>query len=866
MKQPIENIPAFQPPLLETLTQRLEPLGFFLTAHLLRGVLFHCPESDTAIMVDHRVCDRHYPYSYTEYTKEQNSLMHQHASLFRIIVDDEDELEHEWSLLQGYLNRNFSEDEIRAGGNRALSEVDPTLPEAYFEQAFIECYGREALDRVSRELPIIDIKGQTRWVDYYLQRSEGSDIAIEKNGETYHHPIITGKTQYQRQLVKQNSLVAYGVKVFRWSLEGMRFLENFHEELKCFLGPAEHFELAQKVCVSREFALLSHQINQLDAMRQARVEGKNAFLVVLPTGTGKTEVLIADLAEQYHAGSANKSLVMVPSKQLKLDHIQKFAQRLADHGIHHLQVGEGLENDIVVQTYSMMSRLFTRLPSDLFDYLAVDEAHHATAPTVKKVIQHFRPQTLIGLTATDKRLDAQKLEDIFGSYETDLSLVEAIKQGLLSPIKAFRLHSNLDFSEIRFNGKDYLSTDLQKYVIVPSRDQLVVDTLLKYFVYTELDRKQGIIFCVSVKHAESLAKLMKQHSISAMAVSGKDNKSAAYIQDYQDGKIQFLTTCSLLNEGWDSPHTSVIVMARPTMSRVLYTQQLGRGTRRFPGKEALYVIDVVDNYGASAGINKMPWSIHALLGIPNYRPWSAVLETQQPLASSEELILSGLYEQERLLEKINIFTFESEYPDHISDEQLARELFVSTGTVTSWVKKGKITPAVSVPLGRRAVNYYAPEQIEQIRQELGLKKHDDTTLYEDFWAFVKEGNYTFSYKIVMMLSFFEVMDHNGECNLDELLSHYTAFYQNRLDKGLAVDRSKCPYQEQDFLATPALMKTSLLQNPFEKFERKRFMYHCKDLNHIAFSSVLWSRIGHHDEIQALKAHYQGELERYYEQV
>lgn len=866
MKQPLENSPAFPPRLLEILTQRLQSLGFSIKRPLLRGLLFHQPGTDTAIMVDHGSCDRNHPYSYTEYTKEQNGLMHRHVRLFRMLIDDQDELEHEWKLLQTYLNRDFSEDEIRAGGNRALSEIDPTLPEAHFEQAFIECYGREALDCVVREHPMIDVHGQTRWIDYYVRRADGRDVAIEKNGETYHHPIITGKLQYRRQLVKQNSLAAYGVKVFRWSLEGMRFVENFHEELKRFLGSAESFELAQKISVSRSFKLLDHQVNQLEAMRQARAEGKNAFLVVLPTGTGKTEVLIADLVEQYHAGSAKKGLVMVPSKQLKQDHIQKISKRLGDHGLHAWQVGEGLDNDLVVQTYSMMSRLFTHLPADQFDYLAVDEAHHATAPTVKKVIQHFQLKTLVGLTATDQRLDAQKLEDIFGSYETDLSLVEAIKQGLLSPINAFRLHSNLDFSEIRFNGKDYLSTDLQRHVIVPSRDQLVVDTLLKYFVDTELDRKQGIIFCVSVKHAESLAKRMKQHKISVMPVSGKDNKSASYIQDYQDGKIQFLTTCSLLNEGWDSPQTSVIVMARPTMSKVLYTQQLGRGTRKFPGKEALYVIDVVDNYGAAAGINKAPWSIHALLGIPEYRPWGSVLEGERPASNSEEVILAGLYEQERLLEKVNIFTFESEYPDHISDEQLARELFVSTGTVTNWVKQGKVTPAVRVPLGRRTIHYYAPEQVEQIRQSLGLKKHDDTTMYDDFWEFVKEGNYTFSYKIVMMLSFLEVMDHNGECNLDELLQGYTSFYQNRLDQGLVVDRAKCPYQDSSYLANPTQMKASLLQNPFEKFERKRFMYHCKDLNHIAFSSVLWSRIGNDEEIQVLKDHYENELRRYYSEL
>jgi len=862
MTPSIENYPGFSPALLKQLQDKFVSRGFNYLGPLLRGVLFSNPEMNLAVMVDHLSCDRTYPYSYTEYTKEQNALMHDYDSLFRLTVDDEYEIEDACVQLDSYLSGQFNEDDIRSGGNRALSEVDPTLPESYFEQAFINCYGREALDRVSREVPMIDINGQTRWIDYFIQRKGKLDVAIEKNGETYHHPIITGKAQYHRQLIKQNSLVSYGVKVYRWTLEGMRFVDNFHDELKKFLGSSEAFELAQKINISRDFELLTHQVNQIDALDNARASGKNAFLVVLPTGTGKTEVLIADLAAQHKLGLANKSLIIVPSKQLKIDHIQKFKARLGDYDLKYLNVGEDFESDIQVQTYSYMSRHFSKWSLNHFDYLAVDEAHHATAPTVKKVIQHFKPNTLIGLTATDKRLDAQKLEDVFGSYEADLSLVDAISQGLLAPIKAFRLHSNLDFSEIRFNGKDYLATDLQKYVIVPSRDQLVVDTLLKYFVDSQLERKQGIVFCVSVKHAESLAKLMKKHKISAMAVSGKDAKSPAYIQDYQDGKIQFLTTCSLLSEGWDSPKTSIIVMARPTMSKVLYTQQLGRGTRKYPGKEALYVIDVVDNYGAGSGLNKTPWSTHALLGISDYRPWASVLDANRK-ESYEEIILAGLYEKERLLEKINIFTFESEYPDHISDEQLARELFVSTSTVTKWVKKGKIQPAVSVPLGRRMVNYYAPGQVDKIRKTLELKKHDETTIYDDFWAFVKEADYSFSYKIIMMLSFLEVMDHNGECNLDDLLERYIKFYLDRLNLGLAVDRPKSPYNHKDVLLDKTQMKNSLLQNPFEKFERKRFLYHCKDLNHIAFSPALWRRISDKNELDALKNYYQQDRKEYF---
>jgi superfamily II DNA or RNA helicase len=186
----------------------------------------------------------------------------------------------------------------------------------------------------------------------------------------------------------------------------------------------------------------------------------------------------------------------------------------------------------------------------------VDEAHHSVAPTVQKVIQSFTPRTLIGFTATDQRLDTRSLETVFGSYDTDLGLLDAIRQGLLAPIRAFRIKSNIDLSEVRFNGRDYMASDLQRRVVVPSRDQLIADVLQKYFTGDGLAMKQGLVFCVSVRHAVSMARLLNNHGICAAAVSGQDRRSEKHIQEYQEGKIQFLTTCSLLNEGWDSPQTT----------------------------------------------------------------------------------------------------------------------------------------------------------------------------------------------------------------------------------------------------------------------------------------------------------------------
>ena len=297
------------------------------------------------------------------------------------------------------------------------------------------------------------------------------------------------------------------------------------------------------------------------------------------------------------------------------------------------------------------------------------------------------------------------------------------------------------------------------------------------------------------------------------------------------------------------------------MSKVLYTQQIGRGTRRFAGKEALYVIDVVDNYGYSGSILKQPWSIHALLGISQYKDFADILNPQTSFGN-EEQILALVHEQERTIQEINIFTFEEKYPDHLSDEQLARELFVSTGTVKSWVKRGKITPDVAMPFGRGMLHYYAPDRLDEIRNTLGLSRHDDSTSLKDFNTFLEQGDYSFSYKMIMLLNMINLVDNSGECSLDRLIEAYCDWYRSRLAQDLPVDRARCPYNAEH-LADSRYMRLSLLTNPFEKFERKRFMHYCKDLNRISFSNVLWEQINNPTEQQRIKTLMFTDLQKYY---
>ncbi len=192
MKFPPREYPGFDKDLLQPAENRLLKFGFSPLGSSLRGWLFVNEKTHAAVLLDHGICDGRYPYKYTEYTKEQNSLMHRYSSLFRFTVDNSRELDEADALFASLLLGEFNEDKISVSvGNRELQEIDPTLPEAYFEQAFIDCFGREKLDCVQREFPVIDINGSTRWVDYYIRR-EDFDIAVEKNGESFHHPLIIG--------------------------------------------------------------------------------------------------------------------------------------------------------------------------------------------------------------------------------------------------------------------------------------------------------------------------------------------------------------------------------------------------------------------------------------------------------------------------------------------------------------------------------------------------------------------------------------------------------------------------------------------------------------------------------------------------
>ena len=757
-----------------------------------------------------------YFFEYSKYCEMQNKYMQQNHLLLRYNFEKNEE-----ELIYKINNSiSFSQDNdfLDDGGTFSDSHIDNTPTEAIFENVFIEAYGNESLECLRKEVSISRGDNKNYFIDYVVETKTGN-YAFEENGVSYHHPLIVGKDKYKELLDKQNTIILLGYIVYRFSTDNLHFNDKIIEELKYYLPNKKDFIPKMIYKNERGLVLYKHQSDILNQLDKDRLNNKNTSLIVIPTASGKSEICITDLTKEYIKKNCRRILIMVPSIKVKQDWEKR--------------VG-AIKNYYEVVDVLFYNTVYTKrnnLSQDYYDYIVFDEAHHAQASNCKVTIQYFTPKYLIGLTATDERLDNKNLQEIFGNYDVKLTLKEAIEQGIVTNIRAYRLESNINLKEIRYNGKDYNNVDLERNIIVNSRNELIADTIKKYFEPKENFYKQGIVFCVNKDHCIRVSKALNNVGIKAEAVYGGNNKNDEIFANYEKKKVQILCSCQLISEGWDSPQTELIVMARPTLSKVLYLQQIGRGLRKYPGKECLYLIDVVDNYSSKL----TPWSFNSLFHISQYSPFAGVINNDQ-----DYLSILGLSEYEMSMKEIDIFTFEEKYKDYLSLEQAARELYIGTNTLNKWNKDKKYA-SVYLPMANKQMPYFSSDDIKRIREDRNLKEHTDETILDDFIDFTDDKTFTFSFKLVFLINCFKCADQEGNINLDDLLLEYKRFYISRINKGLPVDKKNCIYT-LDYLNDYEKIKKNMLENPFEKFERKRFFYYSKDLNVISFNSLLWSKL------------------------
>ena len=228
------------------------------------------------------------------------------------------------------------------------------------------------------------------------------------------------------------------------------------------------------------------------------------------------------------------------------------------------------------------------------------------------------------------------------------------------------------------------------------------------------------------------------------------------------------------------------------------------------------------------------------------------------------LTIDGLSERIERIVKVDIDDFSEKYKDFLSIEQLAREFFVSTGTITSWIKAKKIIPDAVFPFGTKKIFMFSPQNMENIRKKLNIPEHNEKTLHKDFFDFLEQRDYTLSYKMPFLLSLLKNANSIGEAKIDYVLKDYIQCYKDRLNLNLPVDKKSCPYASE-FLKNEKLCKENMITNPFEKFERKRFMFISKDLGIIAINSALWDSFSKND-ILKIKTQLLEDLRNYYKNL
>lgn len=338
-----------------------------------------------------------------------------------------------------------------------------------------------------------------------------------------------------------------------------------------------------------------YQREALDALRSARAEGKKKALLVMASGLGKTLTGAFDIRECLKATPNGRVLVLCHSvsvlSQIKTVYQSVFGEEYS-YGMYNGYEKAAHRTDFLFANLQSMNLHGKDFDPEEFFYVVVDEAHHSPAETFRKAIQHFRPQFLLGMTATSQRTDDAELDELFGETVYEYDLIGAINDGWLSEID-YRLElDELGGMAPFLNAEKPVSlAQLNREIFIPKRDEKIIGLIRERSAQKK--DPTTVIFCQTIDHAKHIAGLIGD---AVLIHSDLDPKVVAErLEDFRNGKIRTVCAVNILNEGIDIPRTDVIVFLRVTQSKVVFFQQLGRGLRLAEGKGKVLVLDFVAN-------------------------------------------------------------------------------------------------------------------------------------------------------------------------------------------------------------------------------------------------------------------------------
>ena len=339
-------------------------------------------------------------------------------------------------------------------------------------------------------------------------------------------------------------------------------------------------------------ALRPYQDKIIAGVRDAYLQGYRAPLAVAPTGAGKT-VIFSYIAANTNA-RGKRVMILVHRVELLRQTSDKLFQLGVDHGlVNPKYTPAAYKNVQVASVQTLIRRLNKHQPPDL---IIVDEAHHATAGTWRKIIEHWPKARVLGVTATPCRGDGKGLGahagGIFDTLVMGPQIKELIDGGFLVSPKVYAPLERIDLSGVATKMGDYEKHGLELAVDKPKITGHAVEH------YKQLcDGAPAVVFCVSIKHAQHVAEEFRAAGYRAYAVDGSqdDETRKRILAGLGNGQVQVVTSCDLISEGTDIPAIGCAILLRPTQSLGLYLQQVGRALRPSPGKPYAVILDHVGN-------------------------------------------------------------------------------------------------------------------------------------------------------------------------------------------------------------------------------------------------------------------------------
>ncbi|MGD0537021.1 MAG: DEAD/DEAH box helicase family protein [Verrucomicrobiota bacterium] len=342
-------------------------------------------------------------------------------------------------------------------------------------------------------------------------------------------------------------------------------------------------------------ANITSNLLQQEALREiATTHNLNqpAAAIILPTGAGKTRVAVLDVKRV----GAQLCLYVAHSHEILESAENEFLREFAAEDIRRFEAAPAANeiSRINLFTIQTLARNLAALDGRRVDYMIVDEFHHAAAASYRRAIETLAPKFLLGLTATPFRGDRQDVLALCNNnavvcYE----LRQGIECGVLCPYHYFGCFDDIDYSNIHHNGQRYDINDLERALIIPERDAAIIAKWRE-----KADGKATLAFCCSHLHADRVAESFRSKGIPAeIYLCSTDRDARAVLREkLRRGSLKVLCVVDVLNEGVDLPFVECLLFLRPTESKRVFFQQLGRGLRRFVGKEHCAVIDFIGNF------------------------------------------------------------------------------------------------------------------------------------------------------------------------------------------------------------------------------------------------------------------------------